>query len=203
MGYHGPSTTRQSCADLCSRAMEWLLIGLLAFMPFAFGAVEAWSEQIVLSLCAALWAVFTVGYVLSGQSQVRWHWTYAPILVFLLIGVLQWIPLPAAMVQILSPGTVAARQQLLGDVPELQPHLQTMSLSFYRWATGHDLRLVFAIVTVFFVVINGYRHSAQIKRLLAAISIIGGAVVLLGLAQDLLSNGRILLVRTHGQRDRQ
>jgi tetratricopeptide (TPR) repeat protein len=179
--------------------MEWLLIGLLAFMPFAFGVVEAWSEQIMLSLCAALWLVFAARLALAGQSQIRWHWTYVPILAFLLIAILQWIPLPTAAVQLLSPGTVAARQQLLGDAPdptrsgaaESQPHLQTMTLSFYRWATGHDLRLVFAIATVFFVVVNEYRRPAQIKRLLAAISITGGAVVLLCLAQDLLGNGKI------------
>jgi hypothetical protein len=26
-------------------AIEWLLIGLLAFMPLAFGVVHAWSEE--------------------------------------------------------------------------------------------------------------------------------------------------------------
>ena len=27
---------------------EWLLIGLITFMPFAFGVVHAWSEEIVM-----------------------------------------------------------------------------------------------------------------------------------------------------------
>ena len=35
------------------RAIEWILIALLAFCPFAFGAVEAWSEAIFLLLVSA------------------------------------------------------------------------------------------------------------------------------------------------------
>lgn len=31
------------------KLIEWLLIALLAFMPFAFGAVEAWSEEVVIA----------------------------------------------------------------------------------------------------------------------------------------------------------
>jgi len=34
------------------KLIEWLLIALLAFMPFAFGAVEAWSEEVIIGLAA-------------------------------------------------------------------------------------------------------------------------------------------------------
>jgi len=191
MGHNHQSAAGQVCANQCDRAVEWLLIVLLAFMPFAFGAVAAWSEQIVLFLCAALWAVFAAGLLLFRQRRLRWHWTYIPILAFLLIGVVQLVPLPAGMVQVLSPGTVATRQQLFDDAPELQSHLRTMPLSFYPWATGHGLRMAFAVATVFSVVVNQYRRPAQIKRLLAAVSITGGAVVLVCLAQNLFGNGKI------------
>lgn len=191
MGYNHQSAIGQAYANRCDQAVEWLLIGLLAFMPFAFGAVAAWSEQIMLFLCAALWAVFAAGLVLSGYRSLRWHWTYAPILAFLLIAVLQSVRLPAGIVQILSPGTVATWRQLFEDTPELHSRLRTMPLSFYPWATGHDLRMAFAVATVFFVIVNGYRRPAQIKRLLTAVSIIGGVIVVICLAQDLLGNGKI------------
>ena len=52
VGYAGQcALPEQSHADNFGRAMEYLLIALLAFMPFAFGVVEAWSEQIG-SCCA-------------------------------------------------------------------------------------------------------------------------------------------------------
>ena len=34
--------------------IEWLLISLLVFMPLAFGAVEAWSELVVVALAGAM-----------------------------------------------------------------------------------------------------------------------------------------------------
>ena len=34
--------------------VEWLLVGLLAFMPLAFGVVHAWSEEIVIALSGAV-----------------------------------------------------------------------------------------------------------------------------------------------------
>lgn len=42
-----------SCDTAFSRfdtVIEWLMIALLAFMPLAFGAVSAWSEQVVIIL---------------------------------------------------------------------------------------------------------------------------------------------------------
>lgn len=34
--------------------IEWLLVGLLAFMPLAFGVVHAWSEEVVITLSVPL-----------------------------------------------------------------------------------------------------------------------------------------------------
>ena len=64
-----------------------------------------------------------------------------------------------------------------------------MTLSFYPNATKHNLRLILAIAAVFLVVVNVYRRTEQIKRLLGAIAIIGGSIAVLALAQDLLGNG--------------
>ena len=51
--------------------------------------------------------------------------------------------------------------------------LQRVTLSFYPFVTRRDLRMVLAIGTVFVVVVNVYRRSRQIKRLMVAISLIG------------------------------
>jgi len=76
-----------------------------------------------------------------------------------------------------------------------------MTLSFYPNATKHNLRLILAVAAVFFVVVNVYRRAEQIKRLLAAIAIIGGAIALLALAQDLFGNGKIywIVPTGHGE----
>lgn len=172
-------------------AVEGLLIALLAFMPLAFGAVQPWSEQVVVVLAAALVVAFGVRMVLSPRTGIAWTWAYLPLIVFLLVAAVQLAPLPASWVSAVSPHTASLKTELLADLPDSPSLLEKMTLSFYPHATRHDLRLVVAVAAVFVVVVNFYRDSARIKRLLAAIAAIGGAVALVALAQDLAGNGKI------------
>ncbi len=173
------------------RVIEWLLISLLVFMPLAFGAVEAWSEQIVITLAAAITVCFLLKLIFEEHTRIVLSWAYVPIALFIIVGVFQIIPLPAGFVSAISQNTAATKRELLGDLPNSEAILKYMTLSFYPNATKHNLRMVFSVAAVFFVVVNVYRRPVQIKRLLAAIAIIGGSIALLALAQDLLGNGRI------------
>ncbi|MHC4539473.1 MAG: O-antigen ligase family protein [Planctomycetota bacterium] len=174
--------------------IEGLLIALLAFMPLAFGGVEAWSEQAVLALAAAISVCFLLKLVLDKDANVVWSWAYVPIALFILVVVLQLIPLPAAAVRILSANTVAVKNELLADLPHSGEFLKSMTVSFYPNATKHDLRLILAVAAVFVVVLNTFREPRQVKRLLGAIAIIGGSIALLALAQQILGNGKIYWV---------
>jgi len=173
------------------RVIEWLLISLLAFAPLAFGAVEAWSEEVVLAMAAAISICFMLKLVCVKSARMIWSWAYVPVTLFLLLAVVQLIPLPSRIVGAISPNTVAMKNELLSDIPNADTSPEFTTLSFYANATKHDIRLVFAVAVVFFVVLNVYRRQNQIKRLLAAIAIIGGSIALLALAQDLCGNGRI------------
>jgi len=171
--------------------VEWLLISLFAFMPFAFGAVEAWSEQIVLALAAAIFICFLLKLTFIKETKLVWSWAYIPIVLFILVVVFQLIPLQTNLVSAISPNTAATKQELLSDLPNSGTLLNSMTLSFYPNATQYNLRLVLAISAVFLVVINVYQREDQIKRLLAAIAIIGGLIALLAIAQNLFGNGEI------------
>jgi len=171
--------------------IEWLVIVLLGFMPLAFGAVEAWSEQLVITLAAAILVVFLVKAVLYERTALVWSWAYIPIGLFAGVVLLQLVRLPAGLVRAISPNTAAIKQRLLEGLPNAAEHLETMTLSFYPHATRHDLRLVLAVAAVFCVVLNIYRRTEQIKRLLGAVAIIGGVVAALGLAQRLSGTDRI------------
>jgi len=173
------------------RIIELLLISLLAFMPFSFGAVEAWSEEVVVALAAAITVCFLVKLTFDGNTRIIWSWAYVPLALFIIIAVFQIIPLSAGFVNTISQNTATTKKELLGDLPNSESLLKFMTLSFYPNATKHNLRLVFAVMAVFFVVVNVYRQPVQVKRLLAAIAIIGGFIALLALAQDLSGNGRI------------
>jgi tetratricopeptide (TPR) repeat protein len=180
-----------SCTDTFDNVIEWLLVALLAFMPFAFGAVEAWSEEVVIALSAAITICFLLKLIFRKDANLVWSWAYIPVVIFIFIALLQIIPLPTGVVELISSNTAAVKKELLGDLPNAGKLLSTMTISFYSYATRHDLRLILAISAVFFVVVNVYRSAGQIKRLLAAIAAIGGAVAILALAQVLLGNGKI------------
>lgn len=171
--------------------VEWLLIMLLAFMPLAFGVVHAWSEEAVIVLSGVIVICFLLKLVYHSEQGIIWTWAYVPLGIFLLLPILQLVPLPAALVKSISPSTALLKTELLGDLPNADKLLKSMTLSFYPNATKHDLRLVLAAAGMFVVVLNVFRRSGQIKRLLMAIALIGGAIALITLAQNLFGNGKI------------
>ena len=181
------------------KAIEWLLISLLAFMPLAFGAVEAWSEEVVVALAAAISLCFLLKLIIEKDARFIWSWAYVPVAIFILVAVVQLIPLRASLVTAISPETSATKAELLDDLPNSGTLLRYMTLSFYPNATKHNLRLVLSIAAVFFVVVNIYRRPDQIKRLLGAIAVIGGSIAVLALAQDLFGNGKIYWLVSPGR----
>jgi len=173
------------------KVIEWLLISLLAFMPLAFGAVEAWSEEVVLALAAAISVCFALKLVFEEKTRLTWSWAYIPVALFIFVAVFQLIALPSGVLSAISPGTAVTKKALLSDLPNSGSLLKFMALSFYPQATKQNLRLVLGVAAVFFVVVNVYRREEQIKRLLAAIAVIGGSIAVLALAQNLFGNGQI------------
>lgn len=171
--------------------IESVLVGLLVFMPLAFGVVHAWSEEVVIFLSGAVVICFLLKLVFHRNQRVIWTWAYVPLGVFLLIAILQLVPLPAALVKIISPNTAYLKTELLGDLPDADTVLRSMTLSFYPNATKHDLRLVLAVAGVFVVVLNVFRRTDQIKNLLRSIAVIGGIIAVVALGQNLFGNGKI------------
>ena len=59
--------------------LEWLIIGLLAFMPLAFGVVHAWSEEVVIALSGVIVICFLLKLVLHRDCGLVWSWSYVPV----------------------------------------------------------------------------------------------------------------------------
>ena len=178
-------------ANRFDTVIEGLLIGLLVFMPLAFGVVHAWSEEVVVVLSGAIVFCFLLKLVLHRDCGIVWSWSYVPVGLFVLIAVFQLVPLPAGLVKTLSPNTAVLKTELLGDLPNADQSLELMTLSFYPNGTRHDLRLVLAVAGVFVVVLNVFRRPEQIKRLLMAIAVIGGVIAAITLTQNIFGNGKI------------
>ncbi len=190
--------------------IEILLTGLLVFMPFAFGATEAWSQRVVFVVaavmagCLGLKTIFQksaplLSDVRTGNANRNYHlpykpqtgfiWSvsYIPLALFLALILLQLAPLPGGLMKQASANTYNLKHSLLADLPQSN----TYTLSFYPWAGWCNFRMVLALTVIFIVVINVYRRQCQIRRLLLAISCIGCAVALLALAQIIWSNGKM------------
>jgi O-antigen ligase len=162
-------------------AVEWLLAGMLAFMPLAFGAVEPWSEFVAVAAALALALLLVVRRVVRPDCPGGWTWAYVPVALFVLLALLQLAPLPESLVRSLSPETVAEKRRLLADLPAGSA---PTTLSFYALATRHDLRVVLLAAAVFAAVVEVYRRPEQVRRLLLTVTCVGGAVALLALAQQ-------------------
>ncbi|MBN1126253.1 MAG: O-antigen ligase family protein [Sedimentisphaerales bacterium] len=163
--------------------IEGLLYALLAFMPFAFGAVQAWSEQVVILLTTAITFCLLAKAVTYRHWQFLWTWAYIPIVIFLAIPILQMLQLPIEIIRTISPNTAMIKAELMEGLPGAERMLHSITLSFYPHATAAQFRILLAITCVFFVVAHVFRRRSQIKRLLLAVTIIGAAVALLAVTQ--------------------
>lgn len=171
--------------------IEFLLIALLVFMPLAFGAVQAWSEQVVIILSGLVAFCFAIKLLISRQARLVSSWTYIPIILFILFILFQLVPLPTGLVEFISPHTVQLKTRLLSDSQTSETLPRFMSISFYPHATKHQLRLLLGGIVVYIVVLNVFRSGGQIKRLLGWVAAIGGIVAAIALLQNLFGNDKI------------
>ncbi|CAN5556448.1 hypothetical protein BH10PLA1_BH10PLA1_08250 [soil metagenome] len=165
-------------------AIEWLLGAALVFSPLAYGATNAWAEQVLYGLIALMAILAGIKLSRVRGSRVVLTWAYLPIVLYLLVVALSIIPLPAALVKAISPGTVEVKTQLLSDVPSIGQLLSHLTISFNVWSTLMGLRMVFAMSVVFVVIANICQTKGQITRVLMMVAGAGLIVTLLTLAQD-------------------
>ena len=171
--------------------IEILLIALLAFMPAAFGAVEAWSELLAEAVGAAIALCLAIRLLTRPATPIRPSLAWLAIFLFLAIAAAQLLPLPMSIVRAISPQTATTKTQLLHDLPDAAEVLARQPLSFYPLGTRGDLRIVLLATTAFAAVVTVYRDDRRIRRLLAAVALIGGAFAIVALAQDITHAPRI------------
>ena len=163
--------------------IECLMAALLAFMPFAFGAAEAWAEEVVILLSGAMLLCLLGKVLFRRETRLIWTWAYVPLGLFVLLVAAQLIPLPLGVLQAATPNTVAMKTHLAAGLsPPARTGWGTM-VSFCPPATERALRLALAVSAVFVVTVNVYRRASQVNRLLVIVGIIAGGVALLAMAQ--------------------
>ncbi len=166
-----------------------LLAALLAFLPLSFGAVEAWSELVVVGAAVLLAVGLLLRVWLDTTFQLARSWTYLPLIGLLALIVVQLLPLPAHWVGSLSPRSQELRNELLGDLAPAEGERTTLSL--YSYETSHDLRMALVFAALFVTTASLFRSSEQIKRALLLLFVIGCAEAGIGLLQILTLSTKI------------
>jgi len=172
------------------RIIEYGLLALLVFSPLPIGSVED-GPILVLELGAV---ILTVLYVLL-DAPPRVNSALRPKLrgprlafglVFAYLG-LQIVPLPAALVQIVSPKAWALRQQFLPTGPG-----GLISLSLVPARTFRSLLELAAYGLIGFLVVRTVTHGRQVRRLVGVLIGMGVFEAFYGLFEITRTSPRVL-----------
>lgn len=172
-----------------------LLAILLTYLPAVFGGGEPWSQFPATCLGGLIALAVAVRVVIAppcfGPAAI-------PVIAFLALAILQLTPLPRSVVTELSINTAQTKSNLIGDLPDGRESLDPMTLSFYPLAGENDLRVVLLATTVLAAVVVTCRTPGRVNAMLTIIALIGGAVALLALAQDVSGTTKIYWLREVG-----
>ncbi|MDD3952807.1 MAG: O-antigen ligase family protein [Lentisphaeria bacterium] len=174
-------------------------IGLvLVFSPLAFGAVHVWAYafvELVVFFLLALWCLDR--WVISRQKPFQWVSTplngFALLIMALIL--IQTAPLPAFVVDLLSPKVFADKTQIRdllaqgGD--EANPG-KWFALSYYLHSTQVQGLKLAAVFGVFFLVVNTVRSKGRINFLIYLLVFVGLFEALYGIAQYFRHSAKIL-----------
>ena len=171
-------------------AIEILLIGLVAYLAFAFGGVWANHQMVGYTIGGVIALLLAIRAIIHPPTFAR-AWIWIPPVLFVFIAALQLIPFPTGVIESISPQTAEMKRDLLDDLPNAQAVLSRMAISFYSVAGRDDLRLVLLAMTVLWGVTTVFRDARSIHRVLWALTLLGGAMGLLALLQDISHTDKI------------
>jgi len=190
----------KSLLPLYNSLIEKGTIVLLIFTPFAFGTVQKWSVSLMEIGAFLLLIIFLLKRTIDGSScesrpveeggfEPLRHGALkaASILMFLFVALvlLQLLPLPDAVLHMVSPNALRLYEQFGGSAASFH------SISVNRYATRQELLLLLSYLSVFFVIIGHYRTKQQLRSLVLALFYIGAFLVLFALLQKVTWNGRM------------
>jgi hypothetical protein len=194
--------------------LKWGLVSLVAFTPLAFGTVEGWSIALMEWGVASLLLVALARRILAGPGESPEGWKTGvewPLGLFLVLVLLQVIPLPRPLVAVLAPGSASAHAAGLalpsGGVATRQddeaaraalglgapPAAVPVSLDVEETVRRTGLLLTFA--GVFYLAAGWGASRGRARFLLRVIVVVGFAIALFAIVQRLTWNGRIYWLR--------
>ena len=158
--------------------IEVLILGLLLYLPFAFGGVMPMSRVVITGTGALIAACFAVRCLSESASPVSTPRAMIPFAGLIALAGAQLIALPASLVESLSPtaGDLWGRASGAAGTDGA-----STTLSVYPHGTAIQLDLLIMGGLLMLTAATVYRDRAAFKRLLLGVSVIGALVALTGL----------------------
>lgn len=164
--------------------MTWATLVLLAWGVLAFGGVRRWAYVPLFIGCGIVGALSMPGRsVWQGHRQIL-----LPLLIALVAGVLQLIPLPGALLAVVSPGTDYVLRQYDLQYAGGSTVFHSISIApanTFMAVAGFACSIALFAGTIALVERDGTR------RLCACVLALGTLVALIGIIQKPIYNGRI------------
>lgn len=198
----------------CNVAIHGGLLVLLTCSPLAFGAVYTWGIAFVEFTTLFMALAWALKLLHAGTLRLVRTPLNLPMLLFLGLVGWQLLPLPPAVLRLMSSNTYALYQRTLIGWPDhdalpLLPQDVTAGqptggqgreaeggrgwrpLSLYPHQTRAALVLAFTYAAVLLIVVNTVRTRVQLKRLLLTIVAVGGVVAVIGLIQKVSGTAKV------------
>jgi O-antigen ligase/polysaccharide polymerase Wzy-like membrane protein len=205
----------------CDRIIHAGLVGLIACTPLAFGTVEPWSIALMEWGIVTLALVFLLSRLYPGREDrrpspqaeyPRLFELAIPITLFVVLCILQTVPLPIRWLSAVSPGsarmyasvdfgswerteekTERVRAERDDSLLRLRsPERRPVSVNPAR--TRGRATLLFTLVVLFFMVAN-WADEDKAVSILRSVTVVAFLVSMFGIVQLLTWNGKIYWVR--------
>lgn len=182
----------------CDFTIRWGLVFLMGFTPLAFGSVQPWAYTTMEAAGFVLLLVWCVKAALEGEVRLPSLPFLVPLLAFLGIVLFQLIPLPPAVLSVLSPATHEFYGWTLAGGPAAFPDSGGaaaggpgpgwMPLSLYPHATARDLLKLLLYLGVFLIAVTQVSSREDLRFYLGALVLFGFAFSFFAIIQKLTWN---------------
>ncbi len=167
-----------------------LLLFLLAFSPLAFGTTEHWSLMTVELVAGVALCFCLIGLRLSGEKFYKVPGLF-PLSVFLLLMLLQVIPIPVELLKIISPMSWEAYR----PVYELMGDQEWLPISVNQKATIQEILRIGAYVLFYVLTVQLLRTGERIKKVLSFTVILAAIIAFLAILQQFSADGKLYWFR--------
>jgi O-antigen ligase/Tfp pilus assembly protein PilF len=163
----------------------------LIFSPLAFGTVEEWSLAVLEITAVLAFCILLSNQIRNKKALFHDIPGFTPLMLFLAYIAFQLIPLPPALVKIISPDTYTLYSETIGvTVP-----LTWLPLTIHKKATLMEFFRFSSYAAVYILTVQLLTDKKLLKKTIMTVIIFASAVSFFGILQHLLFNNKIYWIR--------